>query len=150
MRTVITSLVLVVCFALTSVADPHPKPQNKKADEGDLHAVRKAIAALNAIKPDFDNTAANLCGHRADAADAVAKAITQLTSAASCGKQETEGYKLSGKTTQARAKSVLRQLNKTLKELGETDDNYCGNRQNAYDATNNAIHVLMLVRNCKE
>jgi hypothetical protein len=153
MRTLVTSSLLILCLSLSAIATPHPKPNGKAVghdDEGDLHAVRKAIAALNSIKPEFDNTAVNLCGHRTDAADAVAKAVTQLMAASACGKQESEGYKLSGKTTQARAKAVLRQLNKTLKELSETDDNYCGNRQNAYDATANAIRVLTLVRDCKE
>ena len=50
MRTVITSIVLVVCLTVSAIATPHPKPQHKTDDEGDLHAVRKAIAALKAAR----------------------------------------------------------------------------------------------------
>jgi len=150
MRILSTSIVLVCCLSLNTIAHPKPILKSSANDEGNMHAMRKAIAALNAIKPDFDNTALNLCGHRADAADAVAKALTQLTSASSCGKQETEGAEVHGKTTQKRVKDVLKRLNKAAHELKEKGKNFCGNQQNALDATNNAIRVLTLVRDCKE
>ncbi|HWF43032.1 MAG TPA: hypothetical protein VG537_00145 [Candidatus Kapabacteria bacterium] len=150
MHTRFTSILGLVTIALLLSANSavaHSRSHTKAKDDAEEH-VRKALAALQLAQPELQNAAGDFCGHRAAAIDAANTAVQQLTGALACMTGKALGYKTHKSGTLPNTRAAVKELKKARKDLANSDNTFCGNRDAALAAVDAAIAQLHLVLDC--
>ena len=146
-----TSIVGLITIALilsanSAIASHHTR--TKASDDEAQEHVRKALAALQLAQPELQNAAGDFCGHRGAAIDAANTAVQQLTGAIACMSEKALGYKTKKSGTLPNTRAAVKELKKARKDLANSSNTFCGNRDAALSAVDAAIAQLHLVLDC--
>ena len=158
-------LALMGAMTATPAAASTQRKNRPVREKNERHPmIRRAIAALRGAKDDLEDASRDFCGHRAEAAEAVNNALSQLQLALGSDRASVEpmenvqtGVRFEKASWNSSAvkgerhpkiRQAIRALERAKGDLQNAAHDFHGHREAALDATNRALSQLQAAVAC--